>query len=749
MRLRKNIRAPTRYEDTISQPASSVNTPVNISTRKGPPATTPAFEIPFTPYDPTLTQRKPAAFPSRDLTVNRGLFENGPEARQLQESLLLQSAERSLRKKSHLPSNFNSQQLRLLLFRTHSLRAILATSLHRSDCTIKLPRRRPAAIRTVRRRQPPPDPLVANNIPYFADVKSHEPLLEEVWDVFNCKSPSFLNQAVDAPPHGILNLIRDRRKGPNYIRKLPVLDLPLRGVLLMSPLGDSEGEPVAEHSEAERRDPLPDEPVRFPETNSHEITDRREDDDIDFPVNRQNGPFYDIEFVDKDFLQECMDRDNKKSEQHILISGRALQRFDDLVAQLAIDIYCQIYFEAKSFRNNATRICQVFLDLTVESDEHMHWVIAKRLLDKIIEFNTFLVPNLDLDRDVRPNASPKVSSFTCPKDRRYLRLKDVDWDYVSSTDLEVARAFLRQQNLPQSLLRDWIDEPGISPLREFRNSRSRSLTAQRSRILRSAAPTPSEHRGSRKGPQPDSGSEYQDEGEDPELNSTSAATSCPPTPTPLPRRPSEASPSHQQQRHGQQQAQRQKKTTTHHPQLGGQQNSAQNSTGQPSIRRQPHAPPRPSFARPGSNIAQAPVKTGTGPRASRKEDKAANARASAGPMSESSEVSRPTSRSGTTAGAQTRTRTSGGAAGSGRAPSGIGRDAGPAMGGSARAGGEMNASRRASEGDWRGQLVEAAGEGEGGRGSDGSGTAAQERGSVEGRAVVQAKRTRGRPRRSE
>ncbi|KAL9074133.1 MAG: hypothetical protein Q9157_004502, partial [Trypethelium eluteriae] len=660
MRLRKNIRAPTRYEDIIAQPTSSLNASVTTTTRKGPPGTIPAFEIPFTPYNPTLVQRKPAAFPSRDLTVNCGQFENGPEARQLHDSLLLQSSKQSLRKRSHLHSHFSSHQRRLLLFRPHSLRAILATSLQRSDSTTKLPRRQ-AGTRTVRRRLPPPDPLVANKIPYFADAESNEPRLEEVWDVFNRNSPSFLNQAVDAPPHGIRDLIKDRRKGPNYLRKMPVLDLPFRGTPSVLSLEDAEVEPVAEHGQVERRNPLQDEPLHSQEPKTHDTTDWCGNDDFNDPVNGQNGSLYDIELMEHDFLRECVGSDNK---QHVLISGQTLRRFDDLAAQLAIDIYCQIYFEAKGFRVNASRICRMLLDLTVESDEHMHWVIAKRLLDKTINFNNFLVPDVDLHRDVLPNASPRVSSFTCPIDRRYLGLKDVDWNYVSHTDLEEARVFLTQHDLPQSLLRDWTDEPDTSRIPQSRNSRSRCSTAQpphrqeqRSRAPRTATPTQSEPRGSRKRRQPDSGSEYQDEGDDGNLNNgTSAANSRLSTPTPHPRRPAGPSSPHQQPGRAQQE-QQQEKPTTQQAQHGGEQAHAQTRP------RQPHAPPRPSFARPGSHVAQAPLKAGTGgPSAARKEEKGGNAAASAGLLSESSGDPRPRSRSGVAAGSGPKTRGGGAAA---------------------------------------------------------------------------------------
>ena len=590
MRLRKNIRPPRRYEDELERSPSSATASVDMTSRRSIRGTTPAFEIPSKPYNPALVHSQPAAFPSRDITGDWGPSgADGIAAKKLQKDDAAPSTpKQSSHDELHEPHKLTPQQISVLTSTPRSLRAIFPTSGVRSDLVTQRPRKQKPKVDTIRRRRPPPNLAFANIIPYFAEPE--EPRLEEVWDAFGQNSSSFFNQAIGAPPHGIGDLVLGLYEDdePNDLRHLPSLKLEESEVVLAH---SRPNEKVGTSSrkgndEVQGRDSSHDKPVNFVNMKPEKISAWRKGHSTDCAVNPQNGPFYDAEFADEDFFFEAASSGDEKSQQRVQISSQPLLFFDDLVAQLAIDIYCQIYFEAAALVGNGESVCRNLLDFTHKSDECMHWIIAKRLLEKVDEMGVpYNVPEGNFDREVRRGASPPVSSFMLSGDRNRLVRIDIDWNYVAAADLEIAETFLRSKNLPQSLLRDWTSERGTEPRQQqppasplaprphhYLNEvdkRPKSLTDRipANRTIASAA----NYRGQKR---PASDSEYhedEDEDEADAPNDTSASAPRYTTPCPALHAPNKQSRKYpHQQQHQQQQ----------------------------------HVPPRPSFAKPGVSIAK-------------------------------------------------------------------------------------------------------------------------------------------------
>ncbi|KAI9663176.1 MAG: hypothetical protein M1821_008224 [Bathelium mastoideum] len=589
LRPRRTIKAPKRYEDEVESSSPHPQPMISMTKRQILNATTPAFEIPFVPFNPTTVRDNPAAFPTRDVGLNWGLLEaqsratkkplfretgpsNGHEAQQYTSTQLPQEMHRKRR-------SFTTEEVRLLTPKTNGLRAILPTSRKRSDSAIKSPRQKKPKVSTVCRRQPPPNPALGNNIPFFATSKAYGQRLEEVWNALGRNSPSFLNQAVNAPPHGLRNLIKDLRshRDLNSLRDKPSRPNGPFGNLLGVHYKGRTSVSTEAHNAIRPRSALYQKPVEFANFGPEETARWRRSYGTGHTVNTEAGPFYNPEFVDEEFLANAATSDDEKSPESVSFSGIALARFDDLAVQLAVDIYCHIYFEAEALGADGKTICRILLDLTTKSDEHMHWVLAKRLGEKFIDTSApNPVPEVYLEREVLPDASPSVSNFPPPHDRRQLARRNVDWNYVSTADLQKAEAFLRALHLPDSLLCDWnsqhpITTPSSLHARQELDSHEQTPEPPESPTI------PSRPR-SRKRKTPLSDAEYQPASDaEAEADHPDDAPSDPRSS----RQPTASS----------------SKVARERPQP---------LTQQPIQRRHnQHVPPRPSFARPGASVARA------------------------------------------------------------------------------------------------------------------------------------------------
>lgn len=596
MQLRRNPRPPSRYGDEIEQSHSGANSSIMV-VRGGQRGTTPAFKIPCQPYNPSLIHTNPAAFPSRDIAANWGpLAATSGTAQGLRNDDSEPSTPKQWPQDEVLRQNpFTEQQLRRLTPKTRSFRAILPTSGVRSDSATKLPRKQKSKTDTVRRRRPPPNPAIVNFIPHFPDLEAKEPRLEEVWAVFGEQSSSFLNQAVSAPPHDLQDLM-DRlhaSNGPNSVKRQPSLVVYEEDNLNGRPPGKGIAGPLRRRYRVRDRGSLLMKPVDFTKMHPQRKAAWRNRYGTNHSVDPENGPLYDAEFADDDFFLEAASSGDERPRYRIQNFRQMSLDFDQLVAQLAIDIYCQIYFEAAPTGADAKSMCRNLLDFTSECDECMRWVIANRLLYKVDEVSVpYQVPEVELDREVRPGASPLVSSFALQKDKDRLVSKDVDWNYVAAADLETAKAFLREKELPQSLLRDWISERETEPaqqvdelvlpppLQQPPNGIETTNRALEDEISadRAGASEPNKTPSNRGRKRPQSDSEYYEEDD----HGSSASTSRHPTPCPTQRR----EPENQLQ----QQQEPQQPPAATHPQ---------------------HVPPRPSFARPGASIARPKVALGS------------------------------------------------------------------------------------------------------------------------------------------
>ena len=608
MRPQRTIRAPRRYEDELEISPSSTTSSTRVVTRRGSPVAMSTSDRPFAPYDPAMVRQRPAAFPSRDVTANWGPLAGGtmqstgvdPDSTDMNDPQTRPSSSKSPGSQTR-----TTPQTNLLLSTNHSLRALLSTSPARSDSATKLPRRAKSKVDTVRRCRPPPDPRFVKILADLPDLEAkewsledgNEWRLEDVWRTFGRHSSSFLNQAVNAPRHGVRELVAEllEGRGPNYLRDKPSL---LLVVPSPCPLGSHLGEEAAlasqEHDRTKCRSQFTNEQQLSTKLSVKKEEGQHRNLKTSYPVDAQNGPFYSARFVNEGFLLDAADSEDEQSPQpRVPFSGRTLARFDHLSAQLAVDIYCQIYFEAQALGGEGQIICREILDLTDESEQQMHSVLAQRILDRLPDFTSpsLLVPPAIPDRPVRPATSPLVSSFAAPTEMSRLgrNRKDVDWDYVSAQDLDAATTFLTAHSLPHSFLRDWMPD----------QEQTRTPSA-----LASSPPHPPPRRKrrsatSRRRP-PHSDSEFEDEDE---IDNTSATTS---------RRASVGHESVERddvkrQNVGSDGFGRQRNGTAGHApaQLARHRALVQQSSSSPNARLQ-HMPPRPSFARPGASVARAP-----------------------------------------------------------------------------------------------------------------------------------------------
>ncbi|KAI9706994.1 MAG: hypothetical protein M1820_004582 [Bogoriella megaspora] len=344
---------------------------------------------------------------------------------------------------------------------------------------------------TVRRRQPPSNPKVDRVIPEFA--KTDKPCLEEVIKSFGADAPSFLNQAVNVKGHGIGKLLdawgSERSCGP--IAADPLVYAMIRGKS-DEMQGKKRRQPGHKHW-TDKRDTLdslnrpggngldPTKPVKL---GGKGVSSK-------YKVDPENGPFYDTVWIDEDTLAMMDSSDEKngtsmiKPPKRVNLNGTPMKmKFSELAAQVAVDVYCQIYFEAAAVSDlsRGKNACRILLDLDAENDKKMDLVLAARLLDKkyCVEapFDTSKDEGV---REVHPEASPLVGSFSVQNMKR-LGGKRVDWNYAPAAEVGKARNFFIQHKLPPSLLRDWTEteaqpppQPGPS-VPQLRGSFSTSAT---------------------------------------------------------------------------------------------------------------------------------------------------------------------------------------------------------------------------------------------------------------------------------
>ena len=488
MRPRRTVRPPRRYEDELEAANFSSNISTDMATPRARPETTPVFKILSTPFNPAVVREKPAAFPSRDITLNWGSIDAQDRVAKKRPRCDTQRSDRQgVEQNTTTETNFGTfrqqynhatEGIRKSESKKGSLRVPLPISRRRSDSTVKLPKRKQCTVPTIRRKQPSPNPTLGNAVPRFSNLGISEPRLEEVWLALGRNSPSFLNQAVGAPFHGLQYWINDLKSthGVNQLKDKPALRRILYGRSKpehrsrpkSSESSESSGSSGSSGSSAtgihmKWRSSFYHKPLNVTRMGAEREAKWRKKHGTVYSVDNQNGPFFTSEFANEKFLAEAESGKNEESEHHVTFGGHALVHFGDLVAQVAIDIYCQMYFEAEILGADGKMVCRNLLDLTTESEKNMHWVIAKRLSDKLIDISVpSTIPSVELDREVRPGSSPLVSSFKAPESpsdlARHLARKKIDWDYLAVSDLEKAKTFLRNHNLPHSLLRDWTNK---------------------------------------------------------------------------------------------------------------------------------------------------------------------------------------------------------------------------------------------------------------------------------------------------